>query len=145
MIIIGFRDTHKDKLITQQMQDFLPLKVQVHWTCWCYLFVAQADLPCLLPTHNYIFNSMFIIFGKNVANNIFSMVTFADRCYTRVMDAIKMVRILHIAYYQFNNSSLFANNVDEELAMNFWQMGLNSFERFLMNSHIHVASTFKKY
>ena len=128
----GFGDTHKDKLITQQMQDFFAIKGP---NCIDHVdaivFVAEADLPYLSPTHNYVFNSIFAMFGRNVANNIFIMATFADRSYTRVMDAIKKARIPHIAYYQFNNSSLFANNVNEEFAMKFWHMGMKSFERFL--------------
>ena len=41
-------------------------------------FVAQASLPRLTPTQKHIFTSVLSIFGKDIVDNIFLLVTFAD-------------------------------------------------------------------
>ena len=76
----GFGDTRgieRDKMITSQLQNLFsdPLGVsEIDAIC----FVVQASLARLTPTQKYVFDSVLSIFGKDVAENIRIMVTFAD-------------------------------------------------------------------
>lgn len=102
-------------------------------------FVTQASLARLTPTQEYIFDSILSIFGKDVATNIFILVTFADGQNPPVMEAIKNAEIPAQAFYKFNNSALFANNAqktedeedeDDDFDAMFWRMGASSFKKF---------------
>lgn len=127
----GFGDPHKDKLITQQIEEFFSIKGPHGIDHIDGIgFVVQANLPRLTVTQNYICNSVLSIFGRDVANNIYIMVTFADNHYPRVMDAIKQDRIPCTAFYTFNNSALFKKDTDNDIEKMFWQMGIKSFENF---------------
>ena len=79
------------------------------------------------------------IFGKDVADNIFMMVTFADGQTPPVMAAIKDAEFPCCNFYKFNNSALFASNDVEDddedpegdnFDRMFWKMGTVSFKRF---------------
>ena len=102
-------------------------------------FVTQSALARLTPTQQYIFDSILSIFGKDVASNIFIMVTFADGQKPPVITAIEEAKIPCHASFKFNNSALFAdigsatgvNNFDEM----FWKMGVQSFQEFFTSFH----------
>ena len=136
----GFGDTRgmeQDKYITQQIQAFFSIKGPNGIDHLDGIgFVTQASLARLTPTQKYIFHSILSIFGADVANNIFMMVTFADGQHPPVMTAIKEADIPCTDFYKFNNSALFANNVanindaDENFDAMFWKMGFVSFKRF---------------
>lgn len=127
----GFGDPHKDKLITQQIEEFFSIKGPHGIDHIDGIgFVVQANLPRLTVTQNYICNSVLSIFGRDVANNIYIMVTFADNHYPPVMDAIKQDKIPCTAFYTFNNSALFKNDPDNDIEKMFWQMSIKSFENF---------------
>ncbi|XP_041849203.1 uncharacterized protein LOC121644995 [Melanotaenia boesemani] len=53
-------------------------------------FVAPASLARLTPTQKYVFDSVFSIFGKDVAENIRILVTFADGQRLPVLQAISV-------------------------------------------------------
>ena len=139
----GFGDTRgieRDKLITQQIQDFFSLKGQNGIDHLDGIgFVTQAALARLTPTQNYIFHSILSIFGSDVADNIFMMVTFADGQKPPVMTAIEEAKIPCMHFYKFNNSALYATNAtsaaksdedDENFDAMFWRMGFISFKKF---------------
>ena len=129
----GFGDPHKDKVITQQIEEFFSIKGPHGIDHIDGIgFVVQANLPRLTITQNYICNSILSLFGRDVANNIYIMVTFADNHYPPVMDAIKQDKIPHTAFYTFNNSALLKSDPDKDLAKIFWQIGITSFEKFLV-------------
>ena len=92
-------------------------------------FVTQAGLARLGPTQKYIFDSILAIFGKDIASNIFTMVTFADGGVPQVLAAIKAANIPSCDLFKFNNSSLCAKQNDNFAEM-FWKMGVKSFEDF---------------
>ena len=151
----GFRDTRgieRDRMITSQLQNLFsdPLGVsEIDAIC----FVVQASLARLTPTQKYVFDSVLSIFGKDVAENIQIMVTFADGQQPPVLTAINESGVpcpkrkdgLPI-HFKFNNSALFADNKldkvnnedddeDEEdggvdFDKMFWDMGTNSMEQF---------------
>ncbi|KAL7386400.1 hypothetical protein ABVT39_007769 [Epinephelus coioides] len=110
---------------------------------------VQAALARLTPTQKYVFYSVLSIFGKDIAENIRVLVTFADGQKPPVLEAIKASGVpcpqttegqpLH---FKFNNSALFADNKssaeggmsedDEDGSFNkmFWDMGTKSMKRF---------------
>lgn len=113
-------------------------------------FVAQAGLARLTPTQKYVFDSVLSIFGKDVAENISIVVTFADGQRPPVLEAINAAGVpcpktkdgLPV-HFKFNNSALFANNKSAEgdrmsdddddegdFDQMFWEMGTKSMKRF---------------
>ncbi|MBN3293057.1 STXA protein, partial [Polypterus senegalus] len=141
----GFGDTRgidQDKQITEQIRECFssPQGVQ-HINAVC--FVVQASQTRLTHTQKYIFESILSIFGKDIANNILVLITFADGQRPPVLDAILESNIPlpkdvegSPLFFKFNNSSLFANNNETNssdcLMFNkmFWDMGARSMERF---------------
>ena len=136
----GFGDTRgleRDKTIVQQIQEFFFIKDGNGIDHLDGIgFVAQASLARLTPIQNYVFHSILSVFGNDVANNLFIMVTFADGMDPPVMAAIAEAKIECKKYYKFNNSALLASNEkkshdeDEEFDKMFWKMGFISFKRF---------------
>ncbi|CAL8347506.1 unnamed protein product [Merluccius merluccius] len=151
----GFGDTRgieRDRMIVSQLQNLFsdPLGVsEIDAIC----FVAQASLARLTPTQKYVFDSVLSIFGKDVAENIRIMVTFADGKRPPVLAAINESGVpcpkkkgLPI-HFKFNSSALFADNKlveannedddneDEEdgggnFDKMFWDMGTKSMKHF---------------
>ncbi|XP_049453841.1 uncharacterized protein LOC125901889 [Epinephelus fuscoguttatus] len=147
----GFGDTRgieRDREITEQLRNLFTAELGVsHIDAVC--FVAQAALARLTPTQKYVFDSVLSIFGKDIAENIRVLVTFADGQKPPVLEAIKASGVpcpqttegqpLH---FKFNNSALFADNKssaeggmsedDEDGSFDkmFWDMGTKSMKRF---------------
>lgn len=137
----GFGDTEgleRDRQITDQIKEFFLIPPPDGIDHLDGLgFVTQASLARVTPTQKYIFDSILSIFGKDVAKNIFTLVTFADGHKPAVIDAIEEANVPSQKYYQFNNSAVFADNTDEHSmggifdAM-FWKMVFSSFETFFL-------------
>ncbi|XP_059914114.1 uncharacterized protein LOC132462554 [Gadus macrocephalus] len=157
----GFGDTRgieRDKMIMSQLEILFSTKrgvSEIDAIC----FVAQASLARLTPTQKYVFDSVLSIFGKDVADNIRILVTFADGQHAQILDAINESGVpcpkrkdgLPI-HFKFNSSALFAvpcdaNNDDDdddgdvggEFDKKFWEMGTNSMKRFF--SALNVIET----
>ena len=137
----GFGDTggglERDKEIIQQMKDLLTAQGdegidQLHGIG----FVTQAPLGRLTPTQRYVFDSILSVFGKDVADNIFLMVTFADGKRPPVLDAARAAGVPFKNYFQFNNCALFACDEFDKI---FWEMGKKSVEDFF--NHFSKAET----
>ncbi|MBN3319400.1 VTXB protein, partial [Atractosteus spatula] len=142
----GFGDTRgigQDKIITQKIRDFFSDKngiVSLDAVC----FVVQSALARLTHTQKYIFDSILSIFGKDVADNIVVLVTFADGQAPPVLEAIKAADVSCAkekngdpCHFKFNNSVLFASNEgstgsshQSKFDQMFWQMGSESMETF---------------
>ncbi|KAL7386036.1 hypothetical protein ABVT39_003220 [Epinephelus coioides] len=147
----GFGDTRgieRDREITEQLRNLFSAELGVsHIDAVC--FVVQAASARLTPTQKYVFDSVLSIFGKDIAENIRVLVTFADGKKPPVLEAIKASGVpcpkttegqpLH---FKFNNSALFADNKssaedgmsedDEDGSFDkmFWDMGTKSMKRF---------------
>ncbi|XP_029930637.1 uncharacterized protein LOC115375364 [Myripristis murdjan] len=151
----GFGDTRgieRDKVITEQLRNLFSAKLgvsEIDAVC----FVAQASLRRLTPTQKYVFDSMLSIFGKDVAENIRILVTFADGQRPPVLEAIiasevpcpKTNKGVPV-HFKFNNLALFADNKlsgqnnpgcsddeDEDegnFYQMFWAMGTKSMKNF---------------
>uniref|UniRef100_A0A3Q3JM84 AIG1-type G domain-containing protein n=1 Tax=Monopterus albus TaxID=43700 RepID=A0A3Q3JM84_MONAL len=149
----GFGDTRgieRDRMIVEQLRNLFSADLgvsDIHAVC----FVAQASLARLKPTQRYVFDSVLSIFGKDVAENIRILVTFADGQRPPVLEAIKASGVpcpktdngLPV-HFKFNNSALFAYNKpserdgrsedDEDGTFDkmFWNMGTQSMKRFFV-------------
>ncbi|KAG2470594.1 STXA protein, partial [Polypterus senegalus] len=146
----GFGDTRgikHDQRITGLIHDFFSQPGGIdHIDAVC--FVTQASLARLTHTQRYIFDSILSIFGKDIADNIVMLVTFADGQKPPVLEAIKASQIPcsvnrngEPMYFKFNNSALFVDNSkpkwtneDEFESDNFdhmfWKMGTYSLRHF---------------
>ncbi|XP_072900478.1 uncharacterized protein [Hemitrygon akajei] len=153
----GFGDTRgisRDKEITDNIQEFFtsPQGVdQIDAIC----FVTQASLFRLTPTQKYVFDSILSIFGKDIAENIQILVTFADGKGPPVLEALKVAEVPcpkdkngAPVHFKFNNSVVFAQRSASGNATNkgsddsgeeedddnfdelFWKMGINSMKKF---------------
>ncbi|KAK2900530.1 hypothetical protein Q8A67_008645 [Cirrhinus molitorella] len=119
----GFGDTRgiaHDKLITEQIKSFLcsPLGID-HIDAVC--FVVQASLARLSASQRYIFDSVLSIFGKDVAENIIVLVTFADGKDIPCLEAINAADLPcqknkkgQPTHFKFNNSAVYADKKIEE-------------------------------
>ncbi|XP_032420275.1 uncharacterized protein LOC116720920 isoform X2 [Xiphophorus hellerii] len=148
----GFGDTRgidRDREITEQLRNLFTSKdgvSEIDAVC----FVAQAALARLTPTQKYVFDSILSIFGKDIAENIRILVTFADGQKPPVLEAIKAADVPSPkgkdglpVHFKFNNSALFADNKssaadtqsgddddDGNFDQMFWNMGTKSMKRF---------------
>ena len=148
----GFGDTAgiiKDKEITEQIRNFFTTKgIGGIDHLDAVGFVAQSSLPRLTPTQKYVFDSILSLFGKDIGDNIFMMLTFADGQRPPVLDGIKEADVPYQKFFKFNNSALFACNTktvdtedsdseeekdegDGNFDQMFWKMGAKSFKDFL--------------
>uniref|UniRef100_A0A3B4ZA65 AIG1-type G domain-containing protein n=1 Tax=Stegastes partitus TaxID=144197 RepID=A0A3B4ZA65_9TELE len=146
----GFGDTRgvaRDKEITEQIRRLFTSSNGVS-ELDAVCFVTQASLARLTATQIYVFDSVLSIFGKDVAENIEILVTFADGKQPPVLEAINVSGIpcpkneLGLpVHFKFNNSALFADNKcnrdsgedsDEDNSFDemFWKMGTKSMEKF---------------
>ncbi|GAA6229476.1 uncharacterized protein LOC108882446 [Lates japonicus] len=149
----GFGDTRgieRDRMIVEQLRNLFSAQLgvsEIDAVC----FVAQASLARLTPTQKYVFDSVLSIFGKDVAENIRVLVTFADGQRPPVLEAINASGVpcpktkdgLPV-HFKFNNSALFAHNTssaaksgseddedgDENFDLMFWNMGTKSMKKF---------------
>ncbi|XP_056604121.1 uncharacterized protein LOC130420666 [Triplophysa dalaica] len=144
----GFGDTRgisRDQEITKQIHEFFTQPSGIdHLDAVC--FVVQASLARLTHTQTYIFDSILSIFGKDIAENILMLVTFADGNIPPVLEAIKVSKMPcstdktgEAQYFKFNNSALFitqskSEEADEENFGNFdqmfWKLGFSSLTKF---------------
>lgn len=144
----GFGDTRgisHDQKITKQIHEFFSQPGGIdHIDAVC--FVVQASLARLTHTQKYIFDSILSIFGKDIAENILMLVTFADGNIPPVLEAIKVSQVPcstdksgEPLYFRFNNSALFITSNKPEDAEGedfgnfdqmFWKLGNSSLRNF---------------
>ena len=123
----GFGDTRgieSDKIIVDQIRALFSVGGidQIHGVG----FVTQAANVRLTHTVQYVFDSVLSMFGKDIASNIFLMITFADGQDPPVLSAIKEAEIPYKAYFKFSNSALFSKDINRL----FWDLGMESFDQF---------------
>ncbi|XP_034534533.1 uncharacterized protein LOC117808985 [Notolabrus celidotus] len=138
----GFGDTRgikRDREIVEQLRNLFSSDHGVR-DIDSVGFVAQASLARLTPSQKYVFESVLSIFGKDIAENIRILVTFADGQCPPVLEAIKAADVPcpktgdgKPVHFKFNNSALFANSMsgdDGSYDEMFWNMGTKSMMRF---------------
>ncbi|XP_060788221.1 uncharacterized protein LOC132893282 [Neoarius graeffei] len=148
----GFGDTRgitQDKMITEKIRKFFSDDYGILGLD-AVCFVVQSALARLTQSQKYIFEAILSIFGKDIANNITIMITFADGQKPPVLEAVKAADIPcakkedgTFLHFKFNNSALFAQNkeLDEEDNFDemFWKMGKGSMKRFF--DHLQKMET----
>ena len=130
----GFGDTEglsRDVFITNQIKEYFSLDPPNGIDHFDGIgFVTQSSLTRLTPTQQYIFDSILSVFGRDVENNFFMMITFADGKNPPVLEAIENAQISYDSFFKFNNSALFADNAKDGIDEMFWQIGQESFKHF---------------
>uniref|UniRef100_A0A3Q2GN87 Septin-type G domain-containing protein n=1 Tax=Cyprinodon variegatus TaxID=28743 RepID=A0A3Q2GN87_CYPVA len=142
----GTGGVDRDKEVTEQLRNLFSNEKgvgEIDAVC----FVVQAALTELTSTQRYVFDSALSVFGKDVAENIRILVTFADEQQQPVLDAIKQSGVpcpktkdgLPV-HFKFDNSVLFAVNkssvvrrmmgLNEDRTFEFWNMGTKSMASF---------------
>ena len=103
-------------------------------------FVALSSLARLTPTQQYIFDSILSLFGRDIEENIFILLTFADGKKPQALAAIEEFKIPCKCWFKFNNSVLFSevdsvsnatSSDDDNIDQMFWKLGTKSFRDFL--------------
>ena len=130
----GFGDTRgiqQDKILLNQI-DQLFSNSKAHYSIdqiHGIGFVASATDARLTQTQKYVFNSILSIFGKDIASNVFVLMTFADEQSPPLLSALKEADIQYQAGFKFNNSSLYATH-ESDIDEMFWKLGSDNFTRF---------------
>lgn len=136
----GFGDTRgltQDARIVSQIRELFTAKGEkgvAFLDAVC--FILKAPDARLTTTQKYIFESILALFGKDIVDNICTLVTFADGQIPPVLAGLEALPGKPIPYkdhFPFNNSALFVNNVDKDqasLSPFFWDMGIKSCEKF---------------
>uniref|UniRef100_A0A0P4WC47 Septin-type G domain-containing protein n=1 Tax=Scylla olivacea TaxID=85551 RepID=A0A0P4WC47_SCYOL len=99
-------------------------------------FVAQSSQARLSPVQRYIFDNILALFGKDIRDNIFLLLTFADGQKPQVLSAVAEAEIPYKKFFKFNNSAIYSQkDEDDDSCQNFtsyfWIMGCKSFKMFL--------------
>ena len=141
----GFGDTQgirRDMEITQQIKNFFSTTGHDGIDHIDVIgFVAQSCLSRLTPTQRYIFDAILSLFGRDVEENIFLLLTFADGKKPEAIAAIQQAKIPCNVWFKFNNSVLFSEREssshgygsdDDDFDEMFWKMGTKSYRDFLI-------------
>lgn len=148
----GFGDTRgitQDKKITEKIRKFFSEDDGIPGLD-AVCFVVQSALARLTQTQKYIFEAILSIFGKDIANNITIMITFADGQKPPVLQALEAADIPCVKneagtllHFKFNNSAFFAQNKEMDDEDNFdemfWKMGKGSMKGFF--DHLEKMET----
>ena len=140
----GYGDTRgikKDKEITHQIKAFFEGGNGVNTLHAICFFVKSSDAR-LTPTQRYIFDSVLVLFGKDIADNIFLLITFADGQLPPVLKMVKEADIPFKESYKFNNSVLYVNSKNDDndedddednngLSKLFWKRGMGNIKKFM--------------
>ncbi|XP_063874936.1 uncharacterized protein LOC135108144 [Scylla paramamosain] len=132
----GFGDTKgikRDREIVEQLRKFFTSPGDLGISHIDAIgFVVQASQARLSVGQKYVFDSILALFGKDISDNIFLLVTFADGQEPEVLNAVREAEIPHKHYFQFNNSALYSQtNKNRKFGSLFWEMGCESFQTFL--------------
>jgi len=137
----GFADTsglERDKQLLAQIFDFFRMQGDegvstIDGIC----FVTQSSNTRLTAQERYVFNYVLSIFGMNISENMFALVTFADSSNPPVLKSLEEQEVKLTEVFTFNNSALFSNKSKHKMSPMFWEMGQKSFKKFFK----HIAHT----
>ena len=134
----GFGDNkgiEYDKNIIKKIGELFLKKIsRINVIC----LVVQSFNVRLTLNQKYIFQSVINLFGKNVIGNFVIMLTFSDGGKNQIIDSLLndssfsiIKEYLDVPWYlNFNNSAIFSDKNDEITDI-YFQMGMESFEKFL--------------
>lgn len=140
----GFGDTRgikRDLEITEQIKNFFSTPGDKGIDHIDVVgFVTISSLARLTPTQQYIFDSILSLFGRDIEENIFLLLTFADGKSPQALEAMNVFGIPTNSWFKFNNSVLFEFPIKSETLSDdddgnfdkmFWKMGTKSCKDFL--------------
>ncbi|CAG0878537.1 unnamed protein product [Darwinula stevensoni] len=94
--------------------------------------VVPAPTSRLSPAENYVFNCIRQLFGKDVRDNIYLLLTFSDCERGPAADTVKEAGIPFVKHFQVNNSVLYADRAKADpLAETYWNISVEGYEGFL--------------
>ena len=131
-------EVKRDKEITEQIKEFFSLPPPHGIDHLDGVgFVVPASQSRLTSTQVFIFDSILAIFGNDVSENIFLMITYADGPRPLVLKTIKALPELPSnieKHFTFNSHALFAENdaktPEAIFGKFFWDMSVGSFSSF---------------
>lgn len=134
----GFGDTEgleRDKFTIDQIRKFFTTQKNGIDHLDGIGFVVKNSDTRLEGSKKYIFDKILSIFGKDIENNIFMMVNFADGERPPVVDTLQKAGIKYSDLFTFNNSALFSKNDNPQdrsyrVGKMFWDLGFESFTSF---------------
>lgn len=142
----GFGDTggiERDREITEQLKRFFSNKGSTGIDHVDAVgIVVQSALARLTIGQKYVFDSVLSVFGKDIEENIFLFITFADHQEPPVLAAVKEAKLPFKNFFRFNNSALYSNNANGNdssiFAKLFWGMGVESMAKFFSGLHSYL-------
>lgn len=136
----GFGDTRgltqDARIVNQIRQLFTAKNVKGLTVLDAVCFILKAPDARLTSTQTYIFESILTLFGKDITDNICTLITFADGQRPPVLaglEALPGKPLPYKVYFPFNNSALFVNNTKQDPTKRssfFWDMGMLSSKLF---------------
>jgi len=102
--------------------------------------VIKSSTARLTVNQRYIFSMVLDLFGKDVQENFFFMLTFCDGAKPQVVSALEskesgfneiISQIKGNWFYKFNNSAFFSDDIENEYNQMFWDINKDSFHEFL--------------
>jgi V8-like Glu-specific endopeptidase/GTP-binding protein EngB required for normal cell division len=148
----GFGDTagvQADQDLKALLFDYILKQIpNIHAIC----FVMKASQNRLTIPQRYVLENILSLFGKDAANHISMMFTFADSGDPQAHSALLEAKVPYdIAQcFKFNNSGLFPQvsqkyDVSDTLLKAYWKMGVKSIEKFFKSVQnrdpIHLQTT----
>ena len=99
-------------------------------------FVASSAAARLTLTQNYILETVLSIFGKDIEENIYMLLKFADAQQPQILAALQRAGVPYQQYFKFNNAVLFHSkkdsDEDEELFYRItWKQAYKNFDFFM--------------
>lgn len=131
----GFGDTRgikQDEKITEQISTFFNTSGVAgidHIDAICFL--AQAGVPRLTHTQQYVFDRILSMFGKDIKKKISVLFTFADGQKPQALSPLLEAGVLDKKESISSSIIVHCQHDDEEnFDRMFWSMGIKSFEKF---------------
>ena len=136
----GLGDTkgmNKDLKITSQLTKLLNEEIdQIDAIC----FVIKSSDIRLTTVQKYIFNSIIDLFDKDMIKKFIIMLTFSDPNMPKILESLNaedsgfenIIQYLEKDYYlKFNCSSIFNDNITDEMVKIYWEMCMKSMSQFM--------------
>ena len=121
-----------DRTVAYQMREFLSVTPPVGVDHLDGVgFVTQASLARPTIDQEYIFDSIMSMFGKDVAKNIFMLLTFVESQKQALKDVFNKTGVPSDKFFILNNEALYAENTedaDDMFNAVFWKMSFRSFK-----------------
>eukprot|EP01083_Nonionella_stella_P096384 270942_1 len=135
----GFGDTHGIEKDRQTLEAFKYIFNKILTSINGICFVVKSTDNKLDANQTYVFNNILNLWAKDVADNIFILMTFCDGKRANCIDALNHNDVLKNCHrrLKLNNSAFTDDPMDDDLGDDdgqfdelFWNMGMKCFEKF---------------